>query len=81
MFDTFSQAQMIFLSLMMFTTLFAAIRLISLVAVATWVFAAISLVGVMAFELDIIYFWFMLILVFISLAVGSSVKVIYNTRV
>lgn len=74
MFDTFSQAQMIFLSLMMFTTLFAAIRLISLVGVVSWVFAAISLVGVMAFELEMIYFWFMLILTFIALAVGSYAK-------
>lgn len=81
MFDTFSQAQMIFLSLIMFSTLFGAIRLMSLVGIATWVFAAISLVGVMAFDLDMIYFWFMLILAFISLAVGSSVKVFYGSKV
>lgn len=72
---------MIFISMIMFTTLFGAIRLLSLVAIVMWVFSGIALIGVMEFDLEMIYFWFTLMLTFISLAIGSSVRVLYNERI
>lgn len=80
-FGTFSQAQMFFLSFITLTTLYAGIRIKSLVAVASWTFLAIALVGVMEFNLDMIYFWFMLMVTAVAISIGLGVRTFYSTRI
>lgn len=81
MLEDFSQAETLFLSVIMFTYLFAGVRLRSLISTVAWSFSAIALIGVMAFELQLIYFWFMLILNTIAIAISSYVYTFYAEQV
>lgn len=80
-FGSFSQAQMIFLSFITLTTLYAGIKIQSLVAVISWSFLAIALVGVMEFNLDMIYFWFMLMVTAVAISIGLGVRTFYATKI
>jgi len=76
-FSTFSQAQMIFFAGIIFATLYGAVRIMSLLALVMWSLMLISIVGVMNYNLDMLYFWFALMLEAISLALGIAVKSLY----
>lgn len=80
-FNGFSQAQMIFLTGFLFILLFAGIRILSLVSTVAWIFAAIALVGVMAFNMEMITFWFAVIVNIVSIGVGMAVRVFYSQRI
>ena len=74
-FDTYSQAQMIFLSFTLIGSLFAAVRIKSLVGVGAWTFSAIALIGNMEFGVGLVYYWFMLILTAMALTIGMFAKI------
>lgn len=76
-FGTFTQAQMIFIGLLMFSLIYAGISLRAPVAIVSWMFNMIAIIGVMAFNLDMIYFWFMTILTVISIAIAITVTAFY----
>jgi hypothetical protein len=78
MFETLTTAESIFFSIIVATTLYGSIKLKSLIGITAWTFNIITLIGVLQFELEMIYFWFTLIIVAISLVVASTVKASYQ---
>lgn len=80
-FGSFSQGQFMFLGFFLLTLLYAGIRMVSLVAIVSWSFTAISLIGVMEYSLDMIYFWFTAMITVIAISIAMGIRTIYNTRV
>lgn len=75
MFETLTQAQAIFISSIILAVLFAGIQLRSLVVLSAWSFMGFALVGVMAFGMPIIYFWYMVVISALSVAISMVVFV------
>lgn len=80
-FGSFSQGQMIFLSLIVISMLYASVTLRSAISGITTTLTVIILVAVMQFNLEFIYFWYMVILSFISIAISISIYTIFQDRV
>lgn len=77
-FGDFTQAQMLFFSIITLTLVYASISLRSVVSMVTTTLTIVVLVGVMQFDLALEYFWYMLIINFVALSVSVIVSVQYR---
>jgi hypothetical protein len=77
-FTEFSQSQMIFISFLLVTLVYASIQLRSVISMVSTTLTVITLVTVMQFGLSIIYFWYMVIITFIAISVSVTVFMQYN---
>lgn len=77
-FTEFSQSQMIFISFLLITLVYASIQLRSVISMVSTTLTVITLVSVMQFGLSIIYFWYMVIITFIAISVSVTVFMQYS---
>lgn len=80
-FGTFSQGQFMFLAFFTLTLLYAGIRMVSLVAIVAWAFTAIALIGVMEFNLEMIYYWFTSVLTVVAICISMGIRTMYSERI
>lgn len=74
-------SDVIFISAILFIILWAGIRLRSAVTVVSWMFMAITLVGILAFDLEMIYFWISFIIAIMSVCISLVVAAFYNEQI